>query len=96
MVPNFAPFRQKSFGDCTRPLLPTQGLEHRPLQQRSRTQRVNLLASRTPVPSRCIGQGRNSKPSESGVKPHGKKSSGLSFRFPPGSRLERRRSQSVA
>ena len=24
-APNFAPFRQKSFGDCTRPLLPTQG-----------------------------------------------------------------------
>ena len=39
MVPNFAPFRQKSLGDCTRPLLPTQGLEHRPLQKRSCTQR---------------------------------------------------------
>ncbi len=24
-APNFAPFRQKSLGDCTRPLLPTQG-----------------------------------------------------------------------
>jgi hypothetical protein len=24
-VPNHAPFRQKSLGDCTRPLLPTQG-----------------------------------------------------------------------
>ena len=24
-VPNFAPFRQKSLGDCTRHLLPTQG-----------------------------------------------------------------------
>jgi hypothetical protein len=24
-APNFAPFLQKSLGDCTRPLLPTQG-----------------------------------------------------------------------
>ena len=24
-TPNFAPFRQKSLGDCTRPLFPTQG-----------------------------------------------------------------------
>ncbi len=24
MAPNFAPFRQKSLGDCTRPLLPTR------------------------------------------------------------------------
>ena len=24
-APNFAPFRQKSLGDCSRPLLPTQG-----------------------------------------------------------------------
>ena len=24
-APNFAPFRQKSLGECTRPLLPTQG-----------------------------------------------------------------------
>jgi hypothetical protein len=38
----------------------------------------------TPVPSRYIGQGRDSKPSESGVKPDRKKSSGRSFRFPPG------------
>jgi hypothetical protein len=43
---------------------------------------INLLTSRTPVPSRNIGQGRDSKPSESGVKPHGKKISGRSFRFP--------------
>jgi hypothetical protein len=27
-VPNFAPFRQKSLGDCTWPLLPTTGLAH--------------------------------------------------------------------
>ena len=45
-------------------------------------QSINLLASCTPVPSRYIGQGRDSKPSESGVKPYGKKSSGRSFRFP--------------
>ena len=32
----------------------------------------NLLASRTPVPSRYTGQGRDSKPWESGVKHHGK------------------------
>jgi hypothetical protein len=38
VVPNFAPFRQKSLGDCTRPLFPTQGLEHRPHQKRPRTQ----------------------------------------------------------
>ena len=25
VAPNYAPFRQKSLGDCTRPLLPTQG-----------------------------------------------------------------------
>jgi hypothetical protein len=33
--PNFAPFRQKPLGDCTRLLLPTQGLENRPQQKRS-------------------------------------------------------------
>jgi hypothetical protein len=37
---------------------------------------INLLASHTPVPIRFIGQGRDSKPSESGVKPQGKKSWG--------------------
>ena len=45
---------------------------------------INLLASHTPIPSGCVGQGRDSKPSEGGVKPRGKKSSGGSFRFPPG------------
>jgi len=39
VAPNFARFRQKSLGDCTRPLLLTQGLEHRPHRKRSRTQR---------------------------------------------------------
>ena len=42
-------------------------------------QSINLLASCTPVPSRYKGQGRDSKPSESGVKTHGKKSLGRSF-----------------
>ena len=45
---------------------------------------INLLVSRTPVPIRYIGQGWDYTLSESGVKPHGKKSSGRSFRFPPG------------
>ena len=31
-----------------------------------------------------VGQGLDSKPSEGGVKPRGKKSSGQSFHFPPG------------
>jgi hypothetical protein len=47
------------------------------------------------VPSTYIGQGRDSKPSESGVKPH----AGRSFRFPPGgpsvSGLQQQRSQRV-
>ncbi len=49
---------------------------------------INQLASRTPVPSRYIGQGLDSKPSDSGVKPQGKKSSGQSFRFPRSGKTE--------
>jgi len=45
---------------------------------------TDQFESRMPVPSQYIKQGRDSKPSESGVKPHGKKSSGRSFRSPPG------------
>jgi hypothetical protein len=57
MVPKFAPFRQKSLGDCTRTLLPTQGLEHLPLQKRSRTQRdswtPNTQRAKCPPGSVC-------------------------------------------
>jgi len=45
---------------------------------------INLLASHTPIPCGCVGQGRDSKLSEGGAQPRGKKSSGRSFRFPPG------------
>jgi hypothetical protein len=40
-------FRQKSLGDCTRPLLPTQGL-HRPHKKRSRTQRDSWTPNTPP------------------------------------------------
>jgi hypothetical protein len=130
-APNFAPFRQKSLGDCTRPLLPTQGWltcltkdghvlkgtcglmdiqhpvvldDHRVVSAQSQLWgcpsikgcthppgdvggflgSINLLASHTPIPSGYVRQGLDSKPSEGGVKPRGKKSSGQSFHFPPG------------
>jgi hypothetical protein len=45
---NFAPFRQSSLGDCTRPLLPTQGLKLQPHQRWSRTQRDSWTPNTPP------------------------------------------------